>query len=118
MQRVVTATVIILSIAGCDGECLHPPCPLPIAMEVVVTSASSGMGVSGTSLDVRGPISSTVPCDSSCTVGGYAGTYTLNVTAPGYQPAARTVVVQGTSPSCGCASAQTQHVSFALTPTP
>ena len=116
MHEFATATLLILSTAGCSDECLHPPCPLPIALEVVVTSASSGKPVPGASLDITGAISSTVPCDSSCRVGGYADSYTLNVTAPGFQPAARTVVVRGTSTSCGCPSAQTQQVSFALTP--
>ena len=118
MPRLATAIVVILSITGCNEECLHPPCPAPIALEVVVTSATSGTAVPGTSLDITGPVSSTVSCDSSCQVLGYSGTYTLTVTAPGYQLATRVVAVPGSNPACGCASTQTQHVNFVLTPTP
>ena len=118
MRRFVAVTGITLSIAACKQECLLPPCPLPIALEVVVTSTTSGTGVPGTALAITGAESATVLCDSACTISGYAGTYTLNVTAPGYQAAVRTVVVRGSHPSCGCASTETQQVSFVLTPTP
>ena len=47
-----------------------------------------------------------------------AGTYTLVVAAPGYESAERTVDVQGSTPECGCASVQTQDLTFVLTPTP
>ena len=92
--------------------------PLPTALTVELTSASSGAAVNGASIAVSGAVTATVPCDASCTIGGYAGTYTLVVTAPGYQSAERTVLVQGSSPACGCASTQTEELSFMLTPTP
>jgi hypothetical protein len=118
MRLAAAAGALILSSAGCRQECLALPCALPIALEVTVTAAGSGSGVTGASLEITGAESTTLPCDSSCMVPGYAGTYVLNVTAPGYQPAARTVVVQGSSPSCGCGSVQREQVSIVLTPTP
>ena len=117
MRIPIIAAVLTLSVTACGHECLQAPCPLPIALAVEVTSANSGAGVVA-SVAVTGPFQSTVPCDSSCRIPGYAGTYTLNVTASGYQSAERTVLVHGTSPACGCASAETEDVVFALTPTP
>lgn len=47
---------------------------------------------------------------------GPPGTYTLTVTAPGYQTLQRTVEVQGTNPPCGCPTPQTEHVTVVLLP--
>ena len=116
MPKFISAAALAFAIAGCDGDCLMPPCPLPIAVVVEITSASSGAAVSGASITVSG--ASTVPCDSSCTIMGYAGTYTLDVSAPGYQGTVRTVLVHGSTPACGCASTEPEQVSIALTPTP
>ena len=118
MFRVMFSVVIALSLTACSQECLVPPCPLPIAIAAVVTSTSGG-AVSGATVAVSGAVTATVPCDSQCSIPGYAGTYTLTATAPGYQSLQRTVLVQGSSSLlCGCASAQTEQVSFVLTPTP
>ena len=114
------ALVVILCFFGvaCNNECLSPPCPLPLALTVTLVSAASGTEVSGAALAVSGPITTTVPCDSSCRVWGYAGTYTVTVTAPGYQTAQRTVLVHGSSPAaCGCGSVQAEDVNISLTPT-
>ena len=118
MPRLIVVAALAFSAVACNGDCLQSPCPLPIAIAVEVTSTSSGGGVSGASVAVSGAVTSTVPCDASCTIMGYAGTYTLTVAAPGYQSAQRTVLVQGSSPACGCASTETEQASFALTPTP
>jgi len=118
MPKTTLAIPLAFSFIACGQDCLQTPCPLPIALAVVVTSGSSGGGVTGASVAVSGAGLSTVPCDSSCIIPGYAGNYTLVVSAPGYQSTQRTVLVQGSSPSCGCASAQTEHVSFVLTPVP
>ena len=118
MRSLLLGIWATLSLAACHQECVAHPCPLPIALEVVVAAATSGAGVSGASVVVTGAASVTQSCDSSCIIPGYAGSYTLMVTAPGYQPAESTVVVQGSNPGCGCASARTEHVSFVLALTP
>jgi hypothetical protein len=118
MFRFVMSVVIAVSLTACGQECLVPPCRLPIAIAAVVTSTSGG-AVSGAEVAVSGAVTTTVPCDSQCSIPGYAGSYTLTASAPGYQSLQRTVLVQGSSsPLCGCASAHTEQVSFVLTPTP
>ncbi len=119
MRIFVVVTILAFgSGVGCSNECLSPPCPLPVALNVTLFSTGSGASVSGASLQVSGPISTTVPCDSSCAIRGYAGTYTIAVTAPGYQTTERTVLVHGSSPAaCGCGSVQAEDVDISLTPT-
>lgn len=118
MSKPVLAIALVLGLAACGGECLALPCAMPMAADVVVTSAITGAGVIGVSLAVSGPVTTTMPCDSSCVVSGYAGTYTLVASAPGYQSLERTVAVRGVTPACGCASVQTEQVTLALTPNP
>ena len=74
--------------------------------------------MSGATVAVSGVATTTVPCDASCFIPGYAGSYTLTATAPGYQTVKQTVVVQGSSPACGCATVQTKQVSLVLAPIP
>ena len=118
MIRPAMALVLVFAIPACENhsECLMPPCPLHVAVRVDISSATTGSAIHSASVAVSGPTVSTVPCDSSCAIFGNDGKYTLNVTAPGYQGMERSVVVPGSAPACGCASVQTQQVTFALTP--
>jgi len=50
-----------------------------------------------------------------CTVLGSAGTYQLQVTAPGYQSATQSIVVTGHEAECGCGTVDTRMVTVALT---
>ena len=115
MMKATLAVVFGLSLPACGQECLQPPCALPLAVAVDVTS-TSGNGVTEAAVQVSGAVATTLPCDTSCRILGYAGTYTLTVSAPGYQSVERTVVVQGATARCGCASAKTEHVTVALAP--
>jgi hypothetical protein len=118
MTQFASLTMLALSSIACSHDCLALPCALPTALALKVTSLSSGSGVSAL-VAVSGAVTGTVSCDSSCMIMGYAGTYTLSVTAPGYQSAERTVLVRGSPPAaCGCGSAQTENVTVVLTPTP
>jgi hypothetical protein len=109
----------LLLAAGCGGDetCVVVPCPLPLAVSLTVTSAAGG-AVAGAVVTVSGRVSGTIPCSASggCDMLGPAGTYELDITAPGYRAAHRTVVVPGTNPDCGCATTTPQHVDVALTP--
>ena len=103
-----------------ESDCVHVPCPLPSAIMLTVTSAAGGP-VPDLTLTVAGSVSSTGPCSvgpsaASCFVLGTAGTYDLQLTAPGFQNKTLSVTVAGTSPACGCPSVQTQHVDVVLTP--
>jgi hypothetical protein len=118
MLKFAVPIAVAFSNIACGQECLAAPCPVPMALAVAVSSSGSGGPVSGATVAVSGATTTTVPCDSSCLVPGYAGSYTLTASAPGYQTVERTVLVQGSSPACGCATARTEHISLVLTPVP
>jgi hypothetical protein len=118
MPRIVIAITLGLSLASCSRECVNAPCPLGVAVAVDVTSTTSGTGISGAAVEVSGAFAATMPCEASCQIRGAAGTYVLKATAPGYQSMERTVVVQGSTSTCGCGAGfpTTQQVTFVLTP--
>jgi hypothetical protein len=112
---------VLASCGHDDAICLPPPCAFPLAIIINVTAGAGGGSVSGAMVKVSGAIVSTIPCDAepgtTCYVPGVAGTYDLEVGAPGFQSARRIVVVQGTTPKCGCPTVTTQHLAFALVAT-
>jgi hypothetical protein len=84
-----------------------------------VEVGSTGGPVTGASVSVSvsGVMTETTPCSSTCLVDGGAGTYRLEVGAPGFQTALRTVMVPGNKPSgCDCGTAIVQHLDVALVP--
>jgi len=60
----------------------------------------------------------TVPCKAgpgtTCQVWGYAGTYDLEIGAPGFLSARETRVVHGATPECGCPTVSTERLAVAL----
>lgn len=120
LVTLVAVLALVLFIPGCGGTdyCPALPCALPIAITLQVSAQSSAGPVPGATVDVSGPLGGTLPCDSSCSILGPPGSYSLTVSAPGYQSTQRTVDVTGSVPSCGCATSETQDVSVALAPTP
>ena len=126
------ATFVGIAIAGvvaCGrggdnvAPCLPTPCPVTVALTLTVTSAHGGP-VDGVLIKVTGAPAGTPQCTSSddatrCSIAGSGGTYTVEINAPGYQSATRTVVVQqsgGTAP-CTCSTVVTTHADVVLTPT-
>jgi hypothetical protein len=92
---------------------------MPIALFVDVTDAVTGGPVNGAVVTIsRGGIIERMPCNLTCYEPGYAGTYILDVEAPGFQSAHRTVRVEGTTPECDCPTVVAEHVSVALAPDP
>jgi hypothetical protein len=116
LTPVVLAALSALGMAftACSHDCLALPCALPIAIIVNVTGGTSGASVDGVTVQVSGAAVSSMPCNTTCRVPGTAGTYNLDVTAPGFAPVRRTLVVQGTNPSCGCPTVFTESVAIAL----
>ena len=120
---------LVLGILVCTGEgcshatqpdCVHVPCPIPLAIMLGVTSAPGGP-VPGLTVTVSGSASGLAQCTAgasvtSCTVPGTAGTYNLLLSAAGFQEQALSVVVSGSTPACGCPTVQTQQVNAVLTP--
>lgn len=112
---------LALMICGCgmtDENCVSPPCALPLAVTVHLTSAATGDSIQGATLRVTGPMEGSGPCSGSvCSVFGPAGTYSLTVEAPGFQTAQRTVTVRGAAPErCGCGTTFAEQIDLALAP--
>jgi hypothetical protein len=103
-----------MALTSCSHDCLALPCALPVAITISVADGTSGASVEGVTVQVSGAVATTVPCRTACRVPGTAGTYVLEVTAPGFAPVRQTLVVQGTNPSCGCPTVETQSVGITL----
>src|SRR5262249_19928628 len=102
------------------GDCIPPPCALPLAVTVDVT-ASSGRAVADVLVRVSGATNGTIPCPadgsaSTCRIPGTSGTYELEISAPGYETVRRSLTVSGTTPDCGCPTIVPQHLDVVLTP--
>jgi hypothetical protein len=128
VRRVTAAALLAFwaaSGSGCSNsrdDCLALPCPLPIAVEISVTSVAGGP-VEGLTVRVSGAATATASCSTgpavtTCFVPGVAGTYTLDLVAAGFQPAQRTVTVTGTTPECGCPTVERVHLDVVLSPNP
>jgi PEGA domain-containing protein len=106
----VAAECVVL--ASC---CAHPPCPSPpIAIIINLTVGPAGGPVNGAIVHVSGATITDVPCNATCYVSGYAGTYILEIEAPGFERSNRTVTVTGEDPTCGCPSNMAERLQIAL----
>ena len=113
------ALAFIAGACGRDVDCVTPPCLPPIAVTVSVTSGASAGPAPGAFVQLAGgtaPISCELSFSGMCTVTGNAGTYELDIGAPGFQTVHRSVVVREASSSCGCVELDTQHLTIALVP--
>ncbi len=114
---ILVAITLLGGACGSDGlACVVPPCLAPRAVTIAVTSSATSGPVTGAFVQATGT-TSPIPCDqSSCIVMGGAGTYELDVGAPGFQTVHRSVVVTERSSNCGCAEIDTQNLVVALVP--
>ncbi len=120
-----TLAILVFVGTGCgqqtEPDCVVHPCPPPMAIMVSVTSGAGGP-VRGLTVAFSGASSGSTQCttgesSTSCYVSGMAGTYNLQLTAPGFQNQVLSVVVPGiTPPPCGCTSVVTQQLSVVMTP--
>jgi hypothetical protein len=114
--------VLALCVSACggadDAACIIPPCALPFAVQLTVTDSASLGPVPGATVAIAGAESGQAPCNvapgATCMIPGPAGTYELDISAPGYRSVHRQVVVTGTSPACGCGTVDTQRLTVAL----
>lgn len=117
MTNVAKTLILLVGLTACgdSANCLTLPCPLGMAVNLKITSATTGAPIDSATVSVTGTYTESFLCGGACSVGGGPGGYIIHVTAPGFAPADRTVNVSGTNPKCGCASADTQDVTIALT---
>src|SRR4051812_24852580 len=90
--------------AGCSSDCVTPPCPFPLAAHVSVTSAATGAPITNASVIVNGDTAHATPCNGTCYVpGALPGKYELDISAPGFHSAARSInLTVNAAPKCGC----------------
>jgi hypothetical protein len=117
LASLLAVTARAMAVASC-GHCLALPCPMPMALVINITAGAAGGPVSGAIVRVTGAAIATLHCNGTCDVPGYGGTYNLEVEAPGFQAAQRTVTVEGTDPECGCPSTATRRLDIALVASP
>ena len=103
-----------------EPDCVTPPCPIPTAIVISATSAAGGP-VASLLLTVSGAANGSDSCSGGdavtlCRVSGTAGTYTLRLTAAGFEEKVFSVTVEGSSPPCRCPTVQTQQIDVVLTP--
>lgn len=119
MRRATVLVTVLLGLAalascGHAQECLALPCPMPMALTISVAGAN-GVAAADVTVQVSGGTATTMHCRATCAVPGYAGTYDLAISAPGFQVARRTVVVRGELPDrCSCGTTSTEHVDVVL----
>ena len=120
--RLLGAGVLGLLLTSCGNDCAGRASCIPTwAVNVVISASPNGGPVNDAVVRVSGAASATVPCSAQanetvCMVWGTAGTYTVQVSAPGFQSAQRTVAVREAMGECGCVIVATQRVDIALTP--
>jgi hypothetical protein len=121
----ILLTLAVTLLASCSSSSQIPcECPAP-SVSIVVLEPDGGQ-LSGVAATLSGP--TTVTLTSTPATGGIdcesppgfetAGTYTLMITAPGFQQVdmAATVTVTHGSSSCGCTVATVQPSTVTLEP--
>jgi hypothetical protein len=123
MRPSILFPVIPLVVISCKTDCVNYLCALFTALTITVTSSTSGASVNGAFVQIQSPQSTTpIPCNqapgTTCEIRGYAGTYVLEIGAPGFQSVQRTQIVSGNTPDCGCPTVDAKHIDVALVPVP
>ncbi|HEY4218136.1 MAG TPA: hypothetical protein VGM67_13415 [Gemmatimonadaceae bacterium] len=115
IARTIILAAAVLTACGDGGaDCLALPCPLPIALKLTVNSAATGAPITTASVAVTGGQLTIIPCNGTCFVPGGPGTYNITVTASGFTSVERSIHVTGSTPKCGCDSADLQDLTIAL----
>jgi len=113
-------SVLEVLLVSCGNDCAGIASCIPEwAVIVALSGAPDGGPVNDAVVRVSGAVSGTIPCntqgnETTCWVSGSGGTYTLEVSAPGFQSAQRTVRVQDAMGECGCLIVATQRLAVSL----
>lgn len=125
----VTLGLCSLTVSACgssdDSQPCNELCPAAYAGATVVVTVTPAMAIDGVQAILNGPVAAVMSCQANgdatlCTwptsVALTAGTYSLQLSAPGYQAATSTVeVAVASSPSrCHCLTASIQPSTVSL----
>ncbi len=110
---------------ACQGApCEEPSCPASFAQ--IVIAAADGGAVQGVQATLSGPMTVTLSCSPQTggagTLCGWPGSdtpgsYSLQVTAPGFQAAkVKATVTYSPAPACGCPETTMQPSTLTLDP--
>ena len=111
--------VLALALHAC-GECSGvPSCALSPPAVTIRVSTPNGAPVGGAVAEVLSPFNARVLCDTeagqtTCDVFGGSGTYTIQVSAAGYQSVQRQAQVREQTERCSCSVLLTQHLNVVL----
>jgi len=130
LRRAVSLLALVsaaLTAGACGSNADSQPCPYScpaahIGVDVSVTTATS-TPADGVQATLSGPVTATMICQPNgsatlcewpATVPVTAGTYSLQVSAPGYPSTTVAAVVTVAPPECGCISAVIQPSAVSL----
>jgi hypothetical protein len=125
-QRRSWQLLVLASLAvACSGDtCVLYPCPQSEAAEISVTAPNAPTGIAGLSMAITGAVVGSGPCNqgtsgvSVCYIDGGPGTYSVALSAPGYQTATVRFTATGTAAGCNtCGHVDRQLLSVVLQPT-
>jgi hypothetical protein len=92
-----------------------------MAAVISVSAASAPGGIPGLVFTVSGAVTGSGPCSqdpvSTCRIFGGAGTYLVQISAPGYSTTQLNLTVTGTGSGCNtCGQVDTRQVSVTMQP--
>jgi hypothetical protein len=119
----------VAAISGCGsatgGQTCPSFCPATSSSATIVVMTVPAMALDGVEATLSGPVSGTMSCVPNVSailcawprgVAVVPGTYSIEVSAPGYEAATLGVEVTVSPPSCGCTSGDIQPSTVTLTP--
>lgn len=118
--------MVLMADTSCGSHCAEVECPASYIEISLAVAAPDGGAVSGVAATLSGPEAVTLLCQSSGTAAlctwpaptpVTAGSYALQVTAPGFQPAnVSATVTTSSGDGCGCPGASMQPSTVTLDP--
>ncbi|HEX9483704.1 MAG TPA: hypothetical protein VF929_03960, partial [Gemmatimonadaceae bacterium] len=118
LRYAIVATTT-LACSSADVQCIVLPCPPPEAVTINVLSDTGSAGIANLTMTVSGAVTGSGPCTQAgttvCHVLGGAGTYHVQLSAPGYKPVQVDFTVTGTAGGCNsCPKVDTKIVAVKM----
>ena len=122
-RQLFLRTGLVLAAIACDGDapCFLPPCAFIADLTVAVTGPSGQAPVAGAYAIATGAaFRDSLACSSGCFFSHGAGTYAIDVGAPGFATVHRsaTIVAKPATKCPGCGNTIEQQIEIALVPAP